>query len=93
MNFKERISNLIFNYEKEWVLKKELCVRTYVFHMLGTYVTILCNWLNLWQNALYLYFGRSRMCLMLQETRFQETSSSVKAMQVCLRMKCESAAH
>ena len=22
-------------------------VRTYVFHMLGTYVTILCNWLIL----------------------------------------------
>ena len=29
-------------------------VKTYVFHMLGIYVTILCNWLILWQNALYL---------------------------------------
>ena len=29
-------------------------VRTYVFHMLGSYVSILCNWLILWQNALYL---------------------------------------
>ena len=37
-------------------------VRTYVFHMLGTYVTILCNWLILWQNTLYLYLGRFRMC-------------------------------
>ena len=46
-------------------------VRTYVFHMLGTYVAILCNWLILWQNALYLYLGRSRMCLMFQEIRFQ----------------------
>ena len=29
-------------------------VRTYVFHMLESYVTILCNWLILWQNTLYL---------------------------------------
>ena len=43
-------------------------VRTYVFHMLRTYVIILCNWLILWQNALYLYLGRFRMCLILQET-------------------------
>ena len=48
-----------------------LCVKTYVFHMLGTYVTILCNWLILQQNTLYLYLGRSRMCLILQETLFQ----------------------
>ena len=46
-------------------------VRTYVIHLLGTYVTILCNWLILWQNALYLYLGRSKMCLMLQEISFQ----------------------
>ena len=45
-------------------------VRTYVIHLLGTYVTILCNWLILWQNAFYLYLGRSRMCLILQETLF-----------------------
>ena len=37
------------------------CVRTYVFHMLRTYVLILCNWLILWQNTLYLYLGRIRM--------------------------------
>ena len=47
-------------------------VRTYVIHLLGTYVTILCNWLILWQNALYLYLGRFRMCLILQETLFQD---------------------
>ena len=35
-------------------LLKGKIVRTYVLHMLGTYVTILCNWLILWQNALYL---------------------------------------
>ena len=28
----------------------------------------MCNWLILWQNALYLCLGRSRMCLILQET-------------------------
>ena len=49
-----------------------LIVRTYLSHLLGTYVTILCNWLILWQNALYLYLGRSRMCLILQETMFQD---------------------
>ena len=43
----------------------------YVFHMLGTYVAILCNSLIFWQNAFYLYLGRSKMCLMLQGTRFQ----------------------
>ena len=46
-------------------------VRTYVIHLLGTCVTILCNWLILWQSALYLYLGRSRMCLILQKTVFQ----------------------
>ena len=53
-------------------LPKREIVRTYVIHLLGTYVTILCNWLILWQNALYLYLGRSRMCLILQETVFQD---------------------
>ena len=45
-----------------------LSVRTYVFHLLRTYVIFLCNWLILWQNTLYLYLGRSRMCLIFQET-------------------------
>ena len=47
-------------------------VRTYVFHMLRTYVMILCNWLILWQNALYLYLGRLRIVKLLQETTFQD---------------------
>ena len=47
-------------------------VRTYVIHLLGIYVTILCNWLILWQNALYLYLGRSWMCLIFQEILFQD---------------------
>ena len=50
------------------LLKKVCTVRIYVIQLLGTYVTIWCNWLILWQNALYLYLGRSRMCLILQET-------------------------
>ena len=32
------------------------------FSCYRTYVMILCNWLILWQNALYLYVGRLRMC-------------------------------
>ena len=36
---------------------------TYMFHLLGTYVIILCNWLIFSQNALYLYLGRFRICL------------------------------
>ena len=36
-------------------------VRTYVFHLLRTYVMILCNWLIFSQNALYLYLGRFKM--------------------------------
>ena len=44
-------------------LPKGEIVRTYVFHILRTYVMILCNWLILWQNALYLYLDRLRMCL------------------------------
>ena len=43
-------------------------VRTYV-ELVWTYVIV--NWLILWQNALYLYSGRSRMCLVLQGTRVQ----------------------
>ena len=49
-------------------LPKGEIVRTYVFHLLRTYDILLCNWLILWQNTLYLYLGRSRMCLILQET-------------------------
>ena len=55
----------------EWVIPMSY-VRIYVIHLLGTYVTTLYNWLILWQNALYLYFGRSRIFLILQETLFQD---------------------
>ena len=53
------------------------CVRTYVFHMLRIYVMILCNWLILWQNALFLYLGRLRMCL--TTSRNHVLRSSVEA--------------
>ena len=33
------------------------------FSCYRTYVMILCNWLIFWQNALYLYLSRLRMCL------------------------------
>ena len=52
-------------------LLKDEIVKTCMIHLLGTYVTILCNWLIFWQNALYLCLGRFRMCLILQETLFQ----------------------
>ena len=38
-------------------LPKGEIVRTYVIHLLETYVTILCNWLILWQNSTLLVFG------------------------------------
>ena len=53
-------------------LPKGEIVRTFVFHMLRTYVMILCNWLIFWQNTLYLYLGRFRMFEILQETLFQD---------------------
>ena len=31
----------------EMEVRRMACVRTYVIHLLGTYVTILCNWLIL----------------------------------------------
>ena len=47
---------------------QHMIVLGYVFHLLRIYVILLCNWLILWQNTLYLYLDRSRMCLILQET-------------------------
>ena len=52
-------------------------VKTYVFHMLRTHVLILCNWLILCQNALFLYLGKLRMCL--TTSRNHVSRSSVKA--------------
>ena len=60
-------------------------VRTYVFHMLRTYVMILCNWLILWQNTLYLYLGRLRMCL--NTLRNHVSRSSVEAFKFVQEIK------
>ena len=53
------------------------------FSCYRTYVMILCNWLILWQNALYLYFGRLRMCFKY----FKKPCFKIKCrgLQVCSR--------
>ena len=47
----------------------------YVCFVLGSY--FLCNWLIFWQNALYLYLGRSKLGLMYQEVYCANISSGV----------------
>ena len=61
----------------------------YVFHLLGTYVNILCNWLIFWQNVLYLYLGRSMMFLILQETRFQDQVLKSSSLSKKTSWKCK----
>ena len=43
-----------------------------MIYLLGIYVIILCNWLIIRQNTFYLHFGRFKMCLIFQETVFQD---------------------
>ena len=62
-------------------------VRTYVFYMLRTYVMILCNWLIFWQNTLYLYLGRLKMCL--TTSRNYVSRSSVEAFKSVQEIKQE----
>ena len=57
------------------------------FSCYRTYVTILCNWLILWQNALYLYLGRLRMCL--TTSRNHVSKSSVEAFKSVQEIKQE----
>ena len=58
------ITQKFFHPKKLWTTTSSSnIVRTYVFHILRTYVMILCNWLILWQNAFYLYLSRFRMSL------------------------------
>ena len=42
-----------------------------------TYVMILCNWLILWQNTLYLYLGRLRMCLTTSRNHVSRSSVEI----------------
>ena len=58
-------------------------------HLLGTYVIILCNWLIFWQNALYLYLGRFRMCLIHQETVFQDQVLKLSSLSKKQADKCK----
>ena len=57
------------------------------FSCYRTYVMILCNWLILWQNALYLYLGRLRMCL--TTSRNHVSRSSVEAFKSVQEIKQE----
>ena len=54
MRKKKAVNLRLIPFWLVWVWLRLDFVRTYVIHLLGTYVTILCNWLILWQNALYL---------------------------------------
>ena len=68
-------------------LPKGEIVRTYVFHMLRTYIMILFNLLILWQKALYLYLGRLRMCL--NTSRNHVSRSSVETFKSVQEIKQE----
>ena len=57
------------------------------FSCYRTYVMILCNWLILWQNALFLYLGRLRMCL--TTSRNHVSRSSVKTFKSVQEIKQE----
>ena len=57
------------------------------FSCYRTYVMILCNWLILWQNALYLYLGRLKMCLNI--LRNHVSRSSVEAFKSVQEIKQE----
>ena len=72
-----------FEENRFWVLG-HMCFSCY-----RTYVMILCNWLILWQNALYLYLGRLRMCL--TTSRNHVSRSSVEAFKSVQEINQESA--
>ena len=58
------------------------------FSCYRTYVMILCNCLIFWQNALYLYLGRLRMCL--TTSRNHVSRSSVETFKSIQEIKQES---
>ena len=57
------------------------------FSCYRTYVMILCNWLILWQNVLYLYLGKLKMCL--TTSRNHVSRSSVEALKSVQEIKQE----
>ena len=74
--FQEFVLGYILLYSTSEYKLSDLWLLSYV-HILRTYVMILCNWFILWQNALYLYLGRLRMCL--NTSRNYVSRSSVEA--------------
>ena len=51
------------------------------FSCYKTYVKILCNWLILWQNTLYLYLGRHSMCLTTSRNVSRSSIETFKSVQ------------
>ena len=68
-------------------LPKREIVRTYVIHLLGTYVTILCNWLNPLTKRTLLVFGYIQD--VFNTLKNFVSRSSVETMQICSRFKSE----
>ena len=54
--------------------QRERLLEHMCFKWLRTYVMILCNWLILWQNSFYLFFGRFRMCLNISRNHISRSS-------------------
>ena len=59
------------------------------FSCYKTYVMILCNWLILWQNALYLYLGRLRMYLNTSRNHVSRSSIEVFKPIQEIKQKCK----
>ena len=68
-----KMEQIIFFYFFYFYLRVFL-VRTYVFHLLGTYVILFYNWFILWQNVLYLYLGRFMMRLNTSKNNISRSS-------------------
>ena len=74
----KRMGVYIVIVEKIWIeVLGHMCFSCY-----RTNVMILCNWLILWQNALYLYLGKLRMCLTTSRNHVSRSSAeSFKSVQ------------
>ena len=79
---------------KSYKCRIYLCNEVYLYvlgHMCfscyRTHIMILCNWLILWQNVLYLYLGRLRICL--NTSRNHVSRSSVEAFKSIQEIKKE----
>ena len=72
-----------------WNRQKERLLRHMCFTCYEHMSNILCNWLILWQNAFYLYLGRSMMFLILQKTRFQDQVLKSSSLSKKTSWKCK----